>query len=336
MSRPQLRFTHYDLKAQPAGAIVEVALSCINNVRLMDAYNYGLFKALKPHKFLGGLTKVSPARLVIPAGGHWHLVVDMDGLPELANSSIKTYLPSKFASGRKVPDSKAGNRSNQAGGIARPVTTIRESDLPEEDISADYQSANLNSVEAIRRELDNYKRIANTDALTGLNNRRAFDLKLDSVFKAADHLESAALIIGDIDHFKKFNDTYGHPVGDLVLQSVARVFSASLRGGTFVARTGGEEFAFIIEGVGRNLALQVAERVCRAVELAVITDPRDSKTYGPVTISLGLCMASEASGPETLYQKADCALYASKRNGRNQCNAFHESMEHPAVQSAAG
>ncbi len=324
MAKQPLRFAHYDLKAQPSGAVVEVTLSCINNVRLMDSLNFGLFKAMRPHKFLGGLTKVSPTRITIPQGGHWHLVVDMDGLPALASSSVKTFLPGNLASARLMQASKANEIIAPVSNPSTLQKAVAHLVDPADITQLDDDSDDL---EDMRRELDNYKRMANTDALTGLNNRRAFDLRLEALFQSAHALERTGLVIGDIDHFKKFNDTFGHPVGDLVLRGVAGVFESNLRGNTFIARTGGEEFGFIIEGANREIVFNIAERVCRAVEKAEIMDPQDGKVYGPVTISMGLCMAADAADPETLYQKSDAALYAAKRNGRNQCSSFGAGIE---------
>ncbi|MCO6186359.1 DUF1883 domain-containing protein [Rhizobium sp. L1K21] len=335
MTKQAFRYTHYDLKAQPAGTVVEVTLSCINNVRLLDGRNFKLFQTLKPHKFLGGLAKISPTRLVVPQGGHWHLVVDMDGLPALANSSVKTIVPGHLTSARQMQATMPVDRAFLADTAARALGDINADTNGAERIMENMADA-PDDIEDIRRELDTYKRLANTDALTGLNNRRAFDMQMKAIFSTADNLEQTALVIGDIDHFKSFNDTYGHPVGDLVLRSVARVLIDNLRGNTFVARTGGEEFGFIIRDAGRSTAMQIADRVCTAVEKATISDPGTKQVYGPVTISMGLCMAVESNGPEMLYQKVDTALYASKRNGRNQCNAYHESMEGNSVQYATG
>ncbi|MFA7416187.1 MAG: DUF1883 domain-containing protein [Rhizobium sp.] len=89
MPKPTFRFTHYDLKAQRAGAVIEVTLSAVNNVRLMTASNFQRFRETLDFKYLGGVAKKSPIRLTIPEGGHWHLIVDMEGHHGLADSSVK-------------------------------------------------------------------------------------------------------------------------------------------------------------------------------------------------------------------------------------------------------
>ncbi|WP_377288770.1 DUF1883 domain-containing protein [Rhizobium sp. SG2393] len=86
-------FTHYDLREQRAGTIVEVTLSAVANVRLMTDQNLKLYKQVLKHQFVGGVAKKSPLRLVVPASGHWHLIVDMQGLHGLAQSSIRVLDP---------------------------------------------------------------------------------------------------------------------------------------------------------------------------------------------------------------------------------------------------
>ena len=106
MAQITFSFTHYDLKDQRAGAVVEITLNKVANVRLMTHGNFDLFKNARQHKFLGGVARKSPIRLTIPEAGHWHLVVDMEGHPGKADSSIKVTSPA-------VP--QAAPRFNVAG-----------------------------------------------------------------------------------------------------------------------------------------------------------------------------------------------------------------------------
>ncbi|MQB43305.1 DUF1883 domain-containing protein [Rhizobium sp. ICMP 5592] len=89
MSKPAFRYSHYDLKEQRAGTVIEITLSAIANVRLMNGSNFERFTETLKHQFLGGVAKKSPIRLTIPETGHWHLVVDMEGHNGLAESSVK-------------------------------------------------------------------------------------------------------------------------------------------------------------------------------------------------------------------------------------------------------
>ena len=188
-------------------------------------------------------------------------------------------------------------------------------------------------MDQVRRELDEYKRIANTDSLTRLANRRAFDDKLVSLYDNPMALSLTSLIIADIDHFKRINDTFGHPVGDKILATVASIIRSNLPRDVFVARTGGEEFAIIVEGQTEDEALQICERIRRVLETTPFKNSKTGVNYGPVTISLGLCMASEAADAGELYSRADVALYSAKSAGRNRTMRFEEGMKKDFVKS---
>lgn len=182
-------------------------------------------------------------------------------------------------------------------------------------------------MDQVRKELDEYKRIANTDALTRLSNRRAFEDRLISIFDNQLTRPTTALVLADIDHFKRVNDSYGHPVGDKILATVASIIRANVRREVFVARVGGEEFALIMEGATVEEVTTACERIRRALEATPFKNSRTRVDYGPVTISLGICMASEAADSGELYNKADLALYCAKNAGRNCCNVYQESMQ---------
>ncbi|MBB4187544.1 diguanylate cyclase [Sinorhizobium terangae] len=181
-------------------------------------------------------------------------------------------------------------------------------------------------MEIIRQELDEYKRIANTDSLTRLANRRAFDDALASVYNS-EHLRNfTGLLVADIDHFKKVNDTFGHPVGDKILATVASVIRANLRRDAFVARTGGEEFAVILHDITQEECLQTADRIRTVLAGTPFKNSKTGVNYGPITLSVGVCMATEAEDPVDLYNKADVALYSAKNAGRNRTVLFEEGM----------
>jgi diguanylate cyclase len=181
-------------------------------------------------------------------------------------------------------------------------------------------------MDQVRKELDEYKRIANTDSLTRLSNRRAFDEKLAAIFDDQAALPVTALVLADIDNFKKINDSFGHPVGDKILATVASVIRSNVRKDVFVARTGGEEFAIVVQGNTPEEVMIICERVRRALETRTFRNSRSGVNYGPVTISLGYAMASTASDPGELYAKCDSALYHAKHSGRNRTVCFDESM----------
>lgn len=182
-------------------------------------------------------------------------------------------------------------------------------------------------MDQVRKELDEYKRIANTDSLTRLYNRRAFDDKLATLYNNPMNVPLTALVIVDVDHFKRINDMFGHPVGDKILASVAGVIRSTLRKDAFVARAGGEEFAIILEGNTVEEVSLVCERLRATMEHTPFRNSRTNVNYGPVTISIGFCMADQANDPGELYSKSDIALYCAKDGGRNRSLQFNDEMK---------
>lgn len=172
----------------------------------------------------------------------------------------------------------------------------------------------------LKAELEEYKRLATIDPITRLSNRRAFDERLSAIYDGRQSGMHHALIVADIDHFKTFNDTYGHQVGDRVLCVAAAVMKNALDKDTFLARTGGEEFAVILHGISLEQAIGTAERIRLAIESTPLKNHHDGLDCGSITMSFGLCMATDATGPEDVYRKADAALYEAKGSGRNQLN----------------
>ena len=157
------------------------------------------------------------------------------------------------------------------------------------------------------------QRLAKTDPLTGLANRRATLDWLESLMAPSLEIgEPLAVLIFDIDHFKRINDTFGHQAGDEVIRKVASIARAHIRAEDLVGRIGGEEFVCILSGIEGREARALANRLCRSI--AQVTG-RD----GPaVTISIGLAMLRQDDTAETLMCRADAALYEAKENGRNQ------------------
>ena len=155
-----------------------------------------------------------------------------------------------------------------------------------------------------------------TDGLTGLPNRRALLETLErDVAQAARHGVPISVLVIDADHFKRINDTYGHPVGDAVLRSVAEAIASSLRAGDFVARFGGEEFVVVLPFTEARGGHVVAERVRHAVALATI----DDETVPSVTVSVGgtTLREDESRSVSELLGRADAALYRAKDAGRD-------------------
>lgn len=156
------------------------------------------------------------------------------------------------------------------------------------------------------------------DALTGLFNRHFMQITLErEMARAVRSGTKLAVYMLDVDHFKQFNDTYGHGAGDLMLQSIAGAFQKGVRTEDTVCRYGGEEFAIILPGVTPDTAGIRAERIREAV--AALSIPLESAPAGHATVSIGIAMfPDDADSAASLLQKADQALYRAKYNGRNQ------------------
>ena len=170
----------------------------------------------------------------------------------------------------------------------------------------------LDRLESERRVVRGLHEDAHTDPLTGLGNRRAFQLAIDGLLPQRRGNDSdVALLMIDIDHFKTYNDSHGHPAGDEVLRLVGLALKAALRPGDVAVRYGGEEFAVLLPGVGGGLAVKVAERIRRDLE-------RTGWPHEPVTVSIGAAQAGRDENPAHLVARADGALYRAKREGRNQ------------------
>ena len=163
-------------------------------------------------------------------------------------------------------------------------------------------------------------RISNLDAMTGLANRRGFDRRLDATWIAAQAAgQSLAVLMLDVDHFKRFNDRYGHQAGDVCLKRIAESLRAQLRGGdALVARFGGEEFIAVLPGADLLAGTRAAERVRRAIEACAIR--HELASTGVVTASIGVAATVAAPGgsAKEIIAGADAALYEAKRHGRNR------------------
>ena len=155
-----------------------------------------------------------------------------------------------------------------------------------------------------------------TDGLTGLYNIRYFKMLLqtDLMLAGVDRNKKLAIVMSDVDHFKKFNDTYGHQVGDLVLKGVANVLKGSVRSYDIVARYGGEEMIILLRGSSLDDAMTIAEKVRKNVEHCIVKDP--ANTY-KVTISLGVSFFQQGDTVDSIIKRADDGLYKAKTSGRN-------------------
>jgi diguanylate cyclase (GGDEF)-like protein len=172
--------------------------------------------------------------------------------------------------------------------------------------------------------------LAVTDGLTGLYNHRHFHERLHlEVERSQRSGLPLSLLMLDVDHFKQFNDAFGHPAGDEVLRQLARVFGDARRANDVVARYGGEEFAVILVDTAKFTAAKVAERIRERVHAHDFSEA--APRAGRLSVSVGVATYPEDGGDaEGLVRVADAALYAAKRAGRNRVVLATESLVHPA------
>lgn len=165
--------------------------------------------------------------------------------------------------------------------------------------------------------------LANKDGLTNLYNHRCFQELLSKELSRAKRFnEFISLLFLDVDHFKRFNDTYGHQMGDVVLKSMAQLITDSVREMDIPARYGGEEFSVILPTADRDTAKEIGERIRKIVESQVF---KMDKTEVHVTVSIGVASFPDPTieQPRDLIEHADQALYAAKEGGRNRVQVFH-------------
>ena len=234
-----------------------------------------------------------------------------DALGMSANYDASLNGASEKLSAAKTPDQVKGVVES----LLRSTREMRETNkaLEERLMLSKNEISNLQqSLEAIRAE-------SLTDPLTGLGNRKYFDRMIETAVQDALATgEPLSLLMFDIDHFKSFNDSYGHLTGDQVLRLVGMSLKQTIKGQDITARYGGEEFAVVLPSTALRQALTVADHIRRAVMAKELKKKSTGEILGRVTISVGVSMLKPGDDPDALIERADAWLYAAKRNGRNR------------------
>jgi diguanylate cyclase (GGDEF)-like protein len=239
------------------------------------------------------------------------LMPDMDGyqvFTALQNSDITSHIPVIFITGlNNTDDEKRGLQLGAADYISKPFDDMVVK------LRIHHQIRIINQLRTIER-------LSMIDQLTGIHNRRSFDERLREVWKTSTREEkSISLLIVDVDHFKNYNDTFGHPQGDIALCSVAQALTQTLnRASDLVARWGGEEFVVLLPNTDINGGLYVSEEMRRNVETLKIL--RDDGFITSLTVSIGLNSHKPTMlcSVDDFFSRADKALYAAKTTGRNK------------------
>jgi diguanylate cyclase len=183
----------------------------------------------------------------------------------------------------------------------------------------DQLQKSTREIEGLRASLVSVRAESLTDGLTGLANRRMFDETFRMrVSEARTNRTELCLMMCDIDHFKSFNDTWGHQTGDQILRFIASSLNHHALPDHLVARYGGEEYAVIMPRTGLNAARSIGEALRAAIQSKRLRRRSTNEDLGQVTVSIGIARLQPGDRPETLVERADACLYTSKRNGRNQ------------------
>ncbi len=216
------------------------------------------------------------------------------------------------------------------------VTTILKDTKKMVETNAELKEqlgTSAKQVSELKQNLDNVKKEAMTDGLTGIANRKAFDKAIsDQIEEATTNNTPLTLLMVDIDFFKKFNDTYGHQIGDQVLRLVARTLVDNVKGRDTAARYGGEEFAILLPDTPATAGVKVGDMLRKSVESKEVINKTSNESLGRITLSIGVAEYKKDEGITAFIERADSALYVSKKNGRNRVTSAETLTEEEAAQ----
>lgn len=257
-----------------------------------------------------------------------HMIVDRvrDGLEVQLNKLVDTvghYLESTQIQSASYEGIKASLASaNTVDKVEAIVAVLKEASARgQRDIAqlrSSLHEAKAQSVE-LRRQLDETEQRASLDPLTELPNRRHFDTFLNEAIQEAHTAYlPLCLVMADIDHFKRLNDTYGHQTGDAVITNFAQLLKSGVRSSDLVARYGGEEFVLVLKRSALGTAADIAENLRSKIASSKWVDPYTGKDIGSVTASFGIAEVLDAESAPELIARADKELYAAKNSGRNR------------------
>nr|WP_240969598.1 GGDEF domain-containing protein [Sneathiella limimaris] len=182
-------------------------------------------------------------------------------------------------------------------------------------------------IEDLKKRLELVENESLTDPLTQIANRKKFDIELmNAISSAQAENNKLCLVMSDIDHFKKFNDTHGHLFGDQVLKLVARILENNMRGGALAARYGGEEFGLILPKTSLSAAFQLSDKIRKTVSSKSLVNRNTGDEVGKITMSFGIAQYTPGENVDAFIERADAVLYSAKENGRDQVRMETQEM----------
>ncbi|MEO1200900.1 MAG: GGDEF domain-containing protein, partial [Pseudomonadota bacterium] len=265
-------------------------------------------------------TFLSPLRHAVRIGEVGASISDEVGgvlqMIDEASGSVSDYGQSLETAQSKLDG--AGNQAQIKAVIETVMSATHDMRSKNHDLERQLVESR-NQIVELQSSLESIRFESLTDELTGLANRRHFSDSLDHLIaEARDGNTSLSLVMCDIDHFKRFNDTFGHQTGDQVLKLVSAAIKNNVKGQDVAARYGGEEFAIILPMTALNNAATVAEHIRVAIQSKELVKRSTGENLGHVTMSFGVALLHDSDTAETLIERADTCLYASKRSGRNR------------------
>lgn len=218
---------------------------------------------------------------------------------------------------KKLPN--LGNNPEQVRSLVKFLITENAKMQQEQALLKQQLELSQTQIDALRCNLAVAEEVSLKDPLTGVGNRRALDFNLQqSITEATTLKRPLCLLMCDLDHFKKLNDTYGHPVGDEILKVFSSILSENVRQGDTVARYGGEEFAIVLTRCDTSTAARIADRMRLDISARKLALNRNGQIISNVTASFGVAQFISGDTPDTLMKRADAKLYEAKNSGRNR------------------
>jgi len=235
---------------------------------------------------------------------------------DAAAGSATSYTESLADMTEKLGQSK--DREGLRAIVESLVHTAKEMEVSNQKLEARL-NASKQEINELQVNLETVRNESLTDPLTQLANRKFFDNTLeDAIAEARARNEPLSLMLTDIDHFKTFNDSFGHLTGDQVLRLVAMSVKQNVKGQDTAARYGGEEFAVVLPNTVLRSAITVADHIRRAVMTKELMKRSTGEHLGRVTVSIGVATLRKSDTPQSLIERTDACLYAAKRHGRNR------------------
>jgi diguanylate cyclase len=283
----------------------------MNNEQSIELFqHFILSQHIEDHqKTLQGFTKLTANLLK-------HISQSMDG-----SESFGTELSANI---EQIKEAKS------ADDITPIVENIINTSENLRNANSDFQNqmkAATEEINELRQNLQQVEKHAYIDQLTQIYNRHAFDRQLQQLLKTDEVAETVCLILFDLDHFKSFNDDYGHVIGDRVLKKMGELILENSPKEAIGARYGGEEFAIILSDSNEEEAAEIAELLRQKIQQLRVKMKNSDKVLDNISASFGVTRFQVGENTESFIHRADTALYSAKGNGRNRVEIYNEEMD---------